>query len=132
MKPEVDQPRFSWRALGLGVAGLWIAFFAYLLLAADPPDFFFDDIADVDGPAHFLGGATTGVIAYLLLLPRRRPVLASLGVSIGLLLALELIQDWFTSRSWEASDVVLAVAGALVGVGLAAAVVRLRRRRVGG
>lgn len=131
MKSTTNQPSRAWRVFGVAVAVGWLGFFAYLLLAADPPDFFFDDIADVDGPAHFLGGATTGVIAYLLLARRRRPVGTALLVSIGLLLALELIQDRFTSRRWEASDVLLAVAGALVGVAVAAVGVGLRRRSTG-
>ena len=52
-----------WRRIAIVVAALWVVAFAYLLLVDDPPDFFWDDIAVVDGPAHFVGGAVTGVIA---------------------------------------------------------------------
>ena len=117
--------------IGLVAISAWVAFFAYLLLAADPPDFFFDDIATVDGPAHFVGGATTGLIVYLLVARRPRAIPTALTITIGLLLLLEFVQDRFTSRRYEASDVLLAVLGALAGVGLAVAGAAIIRRRRG-
>jgi VanZ family protein len=114
------------------VAGvLWVGFFAYLLLAADPPDFWFDDIGTVDGPAHVVGGMVTGAGAYFLLARRQRPVLAALVATIVFLLGLELLQDRFTSRGYETSDVVLSVVGAFVGVGAARLGHRLLGRRFG-
>lgn len=118
----------TWRLVGVIVAVVWVAVFAWLLFADDPPDFFWDDIAQVDGPAHFVGGATTGVIAYLLVSGRRRAFVLALVVTAAVLLGLELLQDLFTSRKWEASDVLLALAGGLVGVAGAAGVRRLLDR----
>ena len=98
------------------VAAVWVVVFAYLLFVEDPPDFFWGDIALVDGPAHFVGGATTGVIAYLLVVGRRRAVPLALALTAAVLLGLELFQEVFTSRKWEGSDVGLALAGGLTGV----------------
>ena len=109
--------RWILTALVLGV--VWVAFFAYLLLAADPPDFWFEDIGTVDGPGHVVGGVVTGAGAYLLLARRRRAALVALASTLVLLLGLELLQDRFTSRGYETSDVVLSVAGAVIGVGAA-------------
>ena len=113
--PDLRSPRV-WKRVGLAVAVLWVVVFAYLLFADDPPDFFWDDIAEVDGPAHFVGGATTGVIAYLLVAGRRHAVPLALALTTAVLLGLELFQDVFTSRKWEGSDVGLALAGGLTGV----------------
>ncbi len=98
---------------------MWVGFLAYLLLVADPPDFWFGDIGTVDGPGHFVGGVVTGAAAYLLLARRRRAVLLALGGSLALLVGLEFVQDRFTGRGYETSDVVLSVAGAVIGVGIA-------------
>jgi hypothetical protein len=110
----------SWWKPALVVVGIaWVAFFAYLVLAADPPDFWFDDIGTVDGPGHLVAGAVTGAGAYLLLARRRRPVLGALLSAVGVLLGLEVLQDRFTTRGYETSDVVLSVVGAVIGVGAA-------------
>lgn len=101
------------------LGAVWIAFFAFLLLAADPPDLWFDDIGTVDGPGHVVGGVVTGAGAYLLLAGRRRPVLVALLAALGLLVGLEFLQDRFTSRGYETSDVVLSIGGAVIGVGAA-------------
>lgn len=98
------------------VAVLWVVAFAYLLFVDDPPDFFWDDIAVVDGPAHFVGGAVTGVIAYLLAADRPRAVLLALAGMAAVVVGLEVLQDVFSSRRWENSDVGLALVGGLVGV----------------
>ena len=105
-----------WRRIGIVVAALWVAAFAYLLFVDDPPDFFWDDIAEVDGPAHFVGGAVTGGIAFLLSAGRRRAVLMALGAMVVVVVGLEVLQDVFSSRKWENSDVGLALAGGIVGV----------------
>ena len=106
----------QWRRIGIIVATLWVAAFGYLLLVDDPPDFFWDDIAVVDGPAHFVGGAVTGVIAYLLAANRRRAILTALVGMVAVVVGLELLQDLFSSRKWENSDVGLALLGGIVGV----------------
>lgn len=119
----------TWQRMGLAVGVLWVVFFAWLLFADDPPDFFWDDIAEVDGPAHFVGGLTTGVIAYLLTARLRRGVFLALALTAAVLLGLELVQDVFTSRRWEASDVLLALLGGLAGVAGAFGIRRLFGRR---
>jgi hypothetical protein len=111
--------RSWWKPVVVGLGIVWVAFFAYLLLAADPPDFWFDDIGTVDGPGHVVGGAVTGAGAYLLLARRRRRVLAALLSTVVVLLGLEFLQDRFTTRGYETSDVVLSVVGAVLGVGAA-------------
>jgi hypothetical protein len=110
------------------VAVLWVLFFAYLLFADDPPDFFWDDIAEVDALAHFVGGVTTGVIAFLLVAARARALALGLAITASVLIGLELIQDLFTSRRWENSDVGLALLGGVVGVLATAGVRRVVRR----
>ena len=105
-----------WRRIGLVVAVLWVVAFAYLLFVDDPPDFFWDDIAVVDGPAHFVGGAVTGMIAYLLAAGRSRRILLALVGMAVVVVGLEVLQDVFSSRRWENSDVALALVGGLVGV----------------
>lgn len=119
----------TWQWIGLVVGLVWVVFFAWLLFADDPPDFFWDDIAQVDGPAHFVGGLTTGVIAYVLTARLRRAVVAALALTAVVLLGLELLQDLFTSRRWEASDVLLALLGGLVGVAGASGVRSYLERR---
>ncbi len=112
-----NQQRSSrWKRIGLAIALAWVAFLAYLLLSADPPDFWFDDIGAVDGPGHLAGGLVTGLVAFLLVARRRWAVALALGGTIGLLLGLEFIQDWFTDRGYETSDVALTVVGAVAGV----------------
>jgi hypothetical protein len=118
----------QWRRIGLAVAIVWVLFFAYLLFADDPPDFFWDDIAEVDALAHFVGGATTGVIAFLLLSARPRAFAVALVATASVLVGLEVLQDVFTSRRWENSDVGLALLGGGVGVLVAAALARVVRR----
>ena len=117
-----------WRRIGIIVAALWVAAFAYLLLVDDPPDFFWDDIAVVDGPAHFVGGVVTGVIAYLLAANRRRAVLTALVGMVVVVVGLEVLQDLFSSRKWENSDVGLALVGGVVGVLGLRLVTRLLKR----
>ena len=119
--------RWILTALVLGV--VWVVFFAYLLLSADPPDLWFDDIGRVDGPGHVVGGVVTGAGAYLLLSRHRRAALVALGSTLVLLLGLELLQDRFTSRGYETSDVVLSVVGAVIGVGAARLGHRMMTRR---
>ena len=118
----------QWRLIGIVVAAVWVVAFAYLLFVDDPPDFFWDDIAVVDGPAHFVGGMVTGVIAYVLAAGRpRRLMLAVVGMA-GVVVALELFQDLFSSRKWENSDVGLALAGGFVGVVCLALLTGFRNR----
>jgi VanZ family protein len=119
--------RWILTALVLGV--VWVVFFAYLLLSADPPDLWFDDIGAVDGPGHVVGGVVTGAGAYLLLNRHRRAAQVALGSTLVLLLGLELLQDRFTSRGYETSDVVLSVVGAVIGVGAARLGHRMMNRR---
>lgn len=118
--PDVDQqnklpPWWKWAAGVL--AALWMGFFAYLLLAADPPDFWFDDIGTVDGPGHVVGGMVTGAFAFLLVRRRTAAVLLAVVLALAALLGLELLQDRFTDRGYEASDVVLSAVGVLIGAG---------------
>ena len=103
----------------LGGIMLLVAHAPRILLAADPPDFWFDDIGAVDGPGHVVGGVVTGAGAYLLLSRHRRAALLALGSTLVLLLGLEFLQDRFTSRGYETSDVVLSTVGAVIGVGAA-------------
>jgi hypothetical protein len=117
--PDQSKRRPWWKPAALAFGAAWVAFFAYLLLAADPPDFWFDDIGTVDGPGHVVGGIVTGVVAYLLVSRRRRAALLALGSTLVLLVGLEFLQDRFTSRGYETSDVVLSVVGAVIGVGAA-------------
>jgi len=119
--PSTDQTQSRpwWKPVIVVLGIVWVAFFAYLVLSADPPDFWFDDIGTVDGPGHVVGGAVTGAGAYLLLARRRRPVLAALLSTVVVLLGLEFLQDRFTTRGYETSDVVLSVVGAVIGVGAA-------------
>ena len=119
----------AWQRIGLVVGVVWVGVFAWLLFADDPPDFFWDDIAQVDGPAHFVGGVTTGVIAFLLTARLRRAVMGALALTAAVLVGLELLQDLFTSRRWEASDVLLALLGGLVGVAGASGVRSYLERR---
>ena len=121
--------RWILTALVLGV--VWVGFFAYLLLSADPPDFWFDDIGAVDGPGHVVGGLVTGAGAYLLMSRHQRAALVALGSTLVLLLGLELLQDRFTSRGYETSDVVLSIVGAVIGVGAAWLGQRMMGRRSG-
>ena len=111
-----------WRIWALVVGAVWVALFGYLLFAADPPDFFWDDIAEVDGPAHVVGGITTGIIAFVLVADRRRAVWLAFGGSVAVLVLLEIAQDVFTDRRYEASDLGLALVGAAAGVAVAAVV----------
>ena len=127
--PDRSKPRSWWKPAAVGLVVVWVGFFAYLLLAADPPDFWFDDIGTVDGPGHVVGGVVTGVIAYLLLARRRRAALMALLSTVLLLGGLEFLQDRFTSRGYETSDVVLSVVGAVIGVGAARLGHRVSDRR---
>ncbi|MBT8215420.1 MAG: hypothetical protein KJO17_01070, partial [Acidimicrobiia bacterium] len=104
-----------WRIWALVIGGVWVVVFGYLLFAADPPDFFWDDIAEVDGPAHVVGGITTGVIAFVLVADRRRALWLAFGGSVAVLVLLEVAQDVFTDRRYEASDLGLALVGAAAG-----------------
>jgi hypothetical protein len=113
---DTSRRRSWWKPAAIVVVVMWVGFFAYLLLAADPPDFWFDDIGTVDGPGHVVGGVVTGAGAYLLLAGRRRPVLVALPAALVVLVGLEFLQDRFTSRGYETSDVVLSVVGAVTGV----------------
>lgn len=108
-------PRWKWAAGAL--AALWMGFFAYLLLAADPPDFWFDDIGTVDGPGHVVGGIVTGAFTLLLVRRRTGAVLLAVVLALAALLGLELLQDRFTDRGYETSDVTLSAVGVLIGVG---------------
>ena len=106
-----------WKRVGLLVGVGWVIVLAYLLLTGDPPDFWFEDIGLVDGPVHVLAGLVTGLVAYLLFVGRAHAGPLALGVTVVLLLGLEIVQDVFTERGYEASDVLLSLVGAGAGVG---------------
>lgn len=123
--PTQRRPNW-WKRVGLLIAVSWVVFFGYLLLAADPPDFWFEDIGSVDGPGHVVGGFVTGFLVSRFVARRRRPFLLAVAVAVAFLVGLEVVQDLFTDRGYERSDVVLSVVGAGAGVasgqwGLAAA-----------
>jgi hypothetical protein len=111
--------RSHWKTAAIALSIVWVGFLGYLLLASDPPDLWFGDIGTVDGPGHLVGGVVTGAGAYVLLARHRRAVLLALGCTLALLLGLEFVQDRFTGRGYETSDVVLSAAGAVIGVGIA-------------
>jgi len=106
-----------WKGAALVVGAGWMVVLAYLLLTGDPPDFWFDDIGTVDGPGHVVAGSVTGLVAYLLFVGRSRAGPMALGVSGAVLVVLEFVQDVFTDRGYESSDVLLSLAGAVAGVG---------------
>lgn len=57
---HTSRRRSWWKPAAIVVGVMWVGFLAYLLLTADPPDFWFDDIGTVDGPGHMVGGVITG------------------------------------------------------------------------
>lgn len=124
-----EQPATShlsrWKRVGFFAAIIWLGVLSYFLLIGDPPDFWFDDIASVETPGHLIAGVVTGLIAYLFLAKRPRPVVTAMGVTIAILLGLELLQDLLSSRGYERSDVALSVVGAAAGVGAGWIVSRL-------
>ena len=114
---ETTRNRLSWpKRVGLLFALVWLASLIYLLLVGDPPDFWFDDIATVDGPAHIVAGFVTGAVAYVALAGGPRPLLRAFVVTVVFLVGLELAQDLFTDRGYEWSDVTSSIAGAVAGV----------------
>ncbi len=118
--PDTDITRPSWwKRFGVLAAVGWVVVLAYLLLVGDPPDFWFEDIGEVDGPGHVVAGLVTGSVAYLLLARRRRAVVVAIVVATALLVGLELVQDLFTDRGYERSDVLLSLVGAVAGVAVA-------------
>ncbi len=118
-----------WKRLGLLAAAGWLVALAYLLLTGDPPDFWFDDIGTVDGPGHVVAGFVTGLVVYLFLARRRRALVLAMLITAALLIGLEVVQDVFTDRGYEQSDVVLSLVGAVAGVAAAGAGVALASRR---
>ncbi len=84
--PEAERRRPpSWKRIGVFIAGAWVLALGYMVLVADPPDFWFDDIATVDAPGHALAGFVSGVAAYLLLARRRHAFLLAIASSLALL-----------------------------------------------
>lgn len=106
-----------WKRAALLVGVGWMIFLAFLLLTGDPPDFWFEDIGSVDGPGHVVAGLVTGLVAYFLLVGRAHAGPLALGVTVALLVGLEVVQDAFTDRGYESSDVLLSLGGAVAGVG---------------
>lgn len=122
MPPPPTKPRIPWKRIGLVAAVAWVAVLAYFLLVNDPPDLWYNDIAEIEGPGHVLAGVVSALIAYYFLAHRSRPFLTAFGVTIAFLLALELVQDLLSpsNRSgYELSDVALSVIGAAVGIAVA-------------
>jgi hypothetical protein len=127
-KTNSDRPN-RWKRVALLVGVAWVIVLAYLLLVGDPPDFWFEDIGSVDGPGHVVAGLVTGLVAYVLFAGRAHAGPVALGITVSLLIGLEFLQDAFTDRGYEFSDVALSLVGAVAGVG-AGAVGRWAARRL--
>ncbi len=115
--PESSHRTGWWKGFRLVLAMVWLAFLAYLLLAADPPDFWFDDIGTVAGPGHVVAGFVTGFVVCALVAGRKRALLTAFGITLLVLIGLEVVQDRFTDRGYQSSDVTFSVVGAVLGVG---------------
>ena len=135
-----DRPRRRWWTwAGLAVALFWAVVLAYFLLAPDPPDFWFEDIAAYDEPGHLLASMFTGGLVFLLIARRSaertsllRVGLMSLGLTLTFLLGLEALQTLLADRGVEQSDVTLTLIGSLVGVGAGWGTILVRRRMKAG